>query len=89
MKIIAIIPARLAATRFPNKPMAKIKGMPMIGHCYIRSKLCSLLDETYVATCDQEIKDYIDRSDRTHQCNQRTGCDIEYRWSGWFIYRTV
>jgi 3-deoxy-manno-octulosonate cytidylyltransferase (CMP-KDO synthetase) len=60
MKIIAIIPARLAATRFPNKPMAKIKGMPMIGHCYIRSKLCSLLDETYVATCDQEIKDYIE-----------------------------
>ena len=60
MKIIAIIPARLAATRFPNKPMAKIQGMPMIGHCYIRSKLCSLVDETFVATCDNVIKDYIE-----------------------------
>lgn len=60
MKTIAIIPARLAATRFPNKPMAKIQEMPMIGHCYIRSKLCSLLDETYVATCDEEIKEYIE-----------------------------
>lgn len=60
MKTIAIIPARLAATRFPNKPMALIQGMPMIGHCYIRSKFCSLLDETYVATCDTEIKEYIE-----------------------------
>lgn len=60
MKIIAIIPARLAATRFPNKPMAKIQGIPMIGHCYIRSKLCPLLDEIYVATCDTAIKEYIE-----------------------------
>jgi 3-deoxy-manno-octulosonate cytidylyltransferase (CMP-KDO synthetase) len=60
MKTIAIIPARLAATRFPNKPLATIQGMPMIGHCYIRSKLCTLLDETYVATCDTEIKEYIE-----------------------------
>lgn len=60
MKTIAIIPARLAATRFPNKPMASIQGMPMIGHCYIRSKFCSLLDEIYVATCDTEIKEYIE-----------------------------
>jgi len=60
MKIIAIIPARLAATRFPNKPMAKILGIPMIGHCYLRSRLCQLLDEVYVATCDHEIFTYIE-----------------------------
>jgi len=59
VKIIAIIPARMAATRFPNKPMAKIKGIPMIGHCYLRSKMCKLMDDVYVATCDQEIFDYI------------------------------
>lgn len=59
MKIIGIIPARMAATRFPNKPMALIEGMPMIGHCYFRSKMCSLLDEVYVATCDKEIYEYI------------------------------
>jgi 3-deoxy-manno-octulosonate cytidylyltransferase (CMP-KDO synthetase) len=60
MKIIGIIPARMAATRFPNKPMAPILGIPMIGHCYIRSKLCSLMDEIYVATCDKVIFDYIE-----------------------------
>jgi 3-deoxy-manno-octulosonate cytidylyltransferase (CMP-KDO synthetase) len=60
MKTIAIIPARMAATRFPDKPMAKIKGMPMIGHCYLRSKMCELMDEVYVATCDQVIYDYIE-----------------------------
>lgn len=59
MKVLGIIPARMAATRFPNKPMALIQGMPMIGHCYIRSKMCSLLDEVYVATCDETIKAYI------------------------------
>jgi 3-deoxy-manno-octulosonate cytidylyltransferase (CMP-KDO synthetase) len=59
MKTIGIIPARMAATRFPNKPMALIDGIPMIGHCYFRSKMCSLLDEVYVATCDIEIYNYI------------------------------
>ena len=59
MKVLGIIPARMAATRFPNKPMALIEGMPMIGHCYFRSKMCSLLDEVYVATCDEEIYEYI------------------------------
>jgi 3-deoxy-manno-octulosonate cytidylyltransferase (CMP-KDO synthetase) len=60
MKVIGIIPARMAATRFPNKPMALIQGMPMIGHCYLRSIMCNHLDEVYVATCDNAIKDYIE-----------------------------
>ncbi len=60
MNIIGIIPARLASSRFPNKPMKEILGMPMIGHCYLRSKMCNLLSEVYVATCDREIYDYIE-----------------------------
>ncbi|HAZ03484.1 MAG: 3-deoxy-D-manno-octulosonate cytidylyltransferase [Bacteroidetes bacterium GWF2_42_66] len=60
MNIIGIIPARLASSRFPNKPMADILGMPMIGHCYKRSKMSSLLNEVYVATCDMEIYNYIE-----------------------------
>ena len=59
MKIIGIIPARLASSRVPQKPLADILGMPMIGHVYHRSKLCSTLDEVYVATCDSEIYNYI------------------------------
>ena len=40
--------------------MAKIQGIPMVGHCYMRSKMCSLLNEVYVATCDREIAEYIE-----------------------------
>ena len=60
MNIIGIIPARLASSRLPNKPLAKIIGMPMIGHVYLRSKMSSILEEVYVATCNQEIKDYVE-----------------------------
>lgn len=59
MKIIGIIPARMASSRFPGKPLAKICGLEMLGHVYLRSKMCSRLDEVYVATCDPEIEHYI------------------------------
>ena len=59
MKIIGIIPARLASSKLPNKPMADILGMPMIGHVYFRSKMSEIFDEVYVATCDHEIFEYI------------------------------
>jgi 3-deoxy-manno-octulosonate cytidylyltransferase (CMP-KDO synthetase) len=59
MKAIAIIPARMSSSRFPGKPLAKLHGMPMIGHCLLRTKMCTGLLDTYVATCDQEIYDYV------------------------------
>ena len=59
MNIIGIIPARMASTRFPNKPMADILGIPMIGHCYLRSKMSKTLSAVYVATCDKVIFEYI------------------------------
>ena len=59
MKVLGIIPARLASTRFPNKPMALICGMPMIEHIYKRTLFSKFLDEVYVATCDKIIYDYI------------------------------
>jgi 3-deoxy-manno-octulosonate cytidylyltransferase (CMP-KDO synthetase) len=55
---IAIIPARMASTRFPGKPLADIHGIPMIGHCYYRSKMSACLDAVYIATCDDEICEY-------------------------------
>lgn len=60
MNIIGLIPARMASSRFPGKPLAKISGVPMLGHVYSRSKLCQLLTDVYVATCDKEIMDYIE-----------------------------
>ena len=60
MNILALIPARMGSSRFPGKPMAQILGKPMIGHVYDRVKRCELLNKTVVATCDTEIKDYIE-----------------------------
>ncbi len=58
-RVIGVIPARMASTRFPNKPMAPIAGMPMIGHVYHRTCLARSLDDVWVATCDAPIYDYI------------------------------
>lgn len=58
MTVIAIIPARMAATRFPGKPLAEICGMPMIGHCCYRTRMVPGLAGVFVATCDREIADY-------------------------------
>ena len=59
MRIIAIIPARMNSSRFPGKPLKLINNVPMIGHCYYRSKMSKSLDAVYVATCDEEISNYI------------------------------
>ena len=79
MNIIGVIPARMASSRFPGKPMAKIHGVPMIGHCYKRSVKSNLLTECYVATPDKEIFDYISliggkaimTSHKHEMCNDR------------------
>lgn len=60
MKILALIPARMSSSRFPGKPMAPILGKPMIGHVYERVTQSPLLNLTAIATCDQEIFDYIE-----------------------------
>lgn len=59
MNIVGIIPARMASSRFPGKPLKKICSIPMVGHVYFRSKMCKMLNEVYVATCDKEIEGYI------------------------------
>ncbi len=58
-KILALIPARMGSTRFPGKPMAKLVGVPMIGHVYRRVSMNKNVHLTAVATCDAEIADYI------------------------------
>ncbi len=55
MKIAAIIPARLKSTRFPNKILLPIHGLPMIEHVRRRALMCPTLSEVVVATCDVDI----------------------------------
>jgi len=59
MKTLAVIPSRMGSTRYPNKPMEKIHGMPMLGHVFHRTAMAKNADLTCVATCDKEIFDYI------------------------------
>jgi len=61
MKTVAIIPARLKSSRFPNKPLADIWGRPMIEHVWRRTQMCEILDEVWVATPDKEIFDVVEK----------------------------
>src|ERR1039458_3649541 len=55
MKIIGIIPARMAASRFPGKPLYPIHGRPMLEHVYQRAQRYTRWDHLVLATCDEEI----------------------------------
>lgn len=56
MNIVSIIPVRLAATRFPNKPFAKIDGLPMFHYVY--NRVLENCTNTLLAICDEKIETY-------------------------------
>ncbi|NND77734.1 MAG: 3-deoxy-manno-octulosonate cytidylyltransferase [Flavobacteriales bacterium] len=58
MKVIGIIPARYASSRFLGKPLVVIRGKSMIQRVYEQARL-SKLDEVWVATDDARIYDEI------------------------------
>ena len=55
MKILAVIPARYASTRFPGKPLISIAGKPMIERVWERARRASLVSQVIVATDDERI----------------------------------
>ncbi len=55
MKILGIIPARYASTRFPGKPLHLIAGKPLIQHVVERCRQATTLAEIIVATDDARI----------------------------------
>ncbi|MDX2359448.1 MAG: 3-deoxy-manno-octulosonate cytidylyltransferase [Crocinitomicaceae bacterium] len=59
MKVVGIIPARYASSRFPGKPLIDLKGKPMIQRVYEGAKKSSMLDRVIVATDDQRIFDAV------------------------------
>ncbi len=59
MKVLGIIPARFASTRFPGKPLAEIDGKSMIMRVYDQAKKVNALHTVVVATDDQRIFDHV------------------------------
>src|SRR2546425_988673 len=59
MRIVGIIPARLAATRLPDKPLLDLGGKTMIQRVWERAKLARCLDDVLVATPDEKIVDAV------------------------------
>lgn len=62
MKVIAMIPARLQATRFPKKLLRDLCGKTVITRTYQATVNTNLFDEVYVVTDSEEIKSEIERN---------------------------
>lgn len=60
MSVVAVIPARMGSSRYPGKPLCDIHGMSMVEHVYRRTAMCERIDETYVATPDEEIRSEVE-----------------------------
>jgi 3-deoxy-manno-octulosonate cytidylyltransferase (CMP-KDO synthetase) len=59
MRILGIIPARYASTRFPAKPLVDIAGKSMVEWVYSQAKKSKQLSKVIVATDNQKIADHI------------------------------
>jgi len=57
MKIVCIIPARGGSKRIINKNMCTVGGVPLINRLLMSAHSCTLVDEIYVSTDDEKIKD--------------------------------
>ncbi len=55
MRVIAVIPARLASTRLPRKMLREIAGQPLIAWVYEGVRSSPLLDDVIIATDSDEI----------------------------------
>lgn len=59
MKVIGIIPARYASTRFPAKPLVDIAGKSMIERVYVQAQKAKSLNDVVVATDDERIAEHV------------------------------
>jgi 3-deoxy-manno-octulosonate cytidylyltransferase (CMP-KDO synthetase) len=89
VKIVGIIPARFASTRFPGKPLALIAGKPLIQRVVEQCQKAKSLSEVFVATDDTRIwevaqnfcrvemtrPEHPSGSDRIAEVVERISCD--------------
>lgn len=91
MKVVGMIPARMESSRLPKKALIDIMGLPMVVHTCKRAQLSKKLDEVYLVTDSQIIKEtgqahnikvimtsssHKTGSDRLAEACQKIDCDI-------------
>jgi len=89
-KVVGVIPARMASSRFHGKPLAKILGKEMVQWVYEICMGCKLLKDVYVATDHKDIQQFCEShgmrvmmtreehkncSERSNEVCQRLGAD--------------
>ena len=62
MKIIAVIPARLEASRFPRKLLQPLGEQSVLLTTYYNVLSTQLFDEVFVATDSQEILEHVEEA---------------------------
>lgn len=93
MKILGIIPARYASTRFPGKPLIDILGKSMLQRVYEQTKKSKLLTDVIIATDDERIEKHASSfgakvvqtrsehpsgTDRSFEAYQKTNAAYDY-----------
>lgn len=91
MKVVALIPARLESSRFPNKLIKKIDGIPIIVRTYNAAIESKLFHEVYVVSGNNKIlelinsingltikskKEHLSGTDRISEAINKIDCDI-------------
>lgn len=61
-KVTVVVPARMASSRYPGKPLEMILELPMIEHVRRRALLAEGVEEVIVATCDREIAAVVEKA---------------------------
>ncbi len=91
MKVVVVIPARMASSRLPGKPLLDIGGAPMIVRVWERARLAALATRVLVATDDERIaavvraaggevamtrSDHVSGTDRVHEAAAGLDADV-------------
>lgn len=54
-RVLGVVPARFASSRFPGKIIAALAGKPLVLHAYDRAKKAALLDDVVIAADDPRV----------------------------------
>ena len=78
IRVVGILPARLHSSRLPEKALVDIEGLPMFVHTCKRAQLAKSLDDVYLATDSEKIKEIAESYDikvLMTESHHKTGSD--------------